>query len=103
MTIKTITHTIALPPNTDVVQFLGVYRNLMESMQVPHNMDTFDSVDGFTHPIEECQKQLTTAFFEFFRQLQDLKNIYGSVQCINATVGNSTVTFIFTYQDLSSA
>lgn len=103
MTTKTITHTVMLPPNTDVPQFIGVHRNLMDSMQIPHTLDFFDSTEAFTHPIEECQKQLTTGFFEFFRQLQDLKNLYGSVQCTNATVGNSTVTFVFTYQDLTSA
>jgi hypothetical protein len=103
MTTKTITHTVTLPPNTDVPQFIGVHRNLMESMQIPHQLSFFDSVQSFTHPIPECQKQLTTAFFEFFRQLQDLKSLYGSVMCTNATVGNSTVTFVFTYQVPSSA
>lgn len=103
MTTKTITHTVMLPPNTDVPQFIGVHRNLMESMEVPHALDFFESFGAFTHPIPECQEQLKVSFFEFFRQLQDLKNLYGSVQCTNATVGNSTVTFVFTYQDLTSA
>jgi len=92
-----------IPPNTDVPQFIGVHRNLMDSMQIPHGLDMFETCEAFTHPIDECQKQLTTAFFEFFRQLQDLKNIYGSVQCTNLTTGNSTATFTFTYQVPSSA
>jgi hypothetical protein len=98
MTTKTFSHSVSIPPLTDVEQFMGAYGSLFTQLNIAHSMP-FPPATGFTHPDEETNKTMTMEFFEAMRQLKDSVAMYGSISLNNAIVGSSMVTFIFQYKE----
>lgn len=98
MQTKKFTHSIALPPNTDVQELLGSYKGLFGVLGIQNNFP-FISTEGFTHPIKECNDKLTQEFMSSMTLLKTQSESRGPISCEDARIGNSQVTFVFSYTE----
>ena len=94
--VRTFTHVVNCPPLTDVAEMMGVYNNLLQACQIKGTIQVPPAA-GFTHPIEECQKQLQRDFLATMQLLQTAVASYGSVTLVNARGTTSSLTFVFQY------
>lgn len=96
---QTFTHVVQLPPNTDVQEMLGAYKNLFEIQQVDTTLLKLfpNNAQGFSHPIPECNKILTDDFLATMQNIEASKLEHGTIYLENFTVNANSVVFIFFY------
>lgn len=88
------THTISLPPMTDVQELLGQYLALFSTLGVVVTTTFVPSV-GFSHPIPEENEKLTRQFFDTMNTFKSLMFNVSKITLTNSRVQNTTVTFVF--------
>lgn len=98
---QTFTYVVQLPPNTDVAEMLGAYKNLFSIQGVDVSlMKQFPvNTQGFSHPIPECNKILTDDFLRTMEAVQASITEHGTIYLENFTVNGKTVVFIFYYME----
>lgn len=96
--MKQITHSVQIPPLTDVEQLLGCYRALFDMLGLPNSMP-FPLGSGFTHPVEAENTKLMTAFYNTKIVVEQLMRDRISVKLADCRVNQIMVTFIFSYQE----
>ena len=100
MTTRTFSHSVSVPPLTDVPEMLGAYGTLFQSLGISFAQQfPFPLSTGFTHPIPEENKKLTNEFFMTSMQLKSAQDMNGPLSFVNASVSSSMVTFIFQYNE----
>lgn len=95
MTQKFFTHTVRIPPLTDVRELISQYHSLFSTMGIPV-ADAFPpSTLGFSHPIPEENEKLKNEFFGTMSMLQGTLMQFKTLAVKNTRVQNTTVTFVF--------
>jgi len=96
---QVFTYVVQLPPNTDVHEMLGAYKNLFSIQGVDITLMNMipTNTQGFSHPIPECQQILQTDFFRTMESIQAAVTDHTSVYLENFTVNGKTVVFTFYY------
>lgn len=87
-----------VPPLTDVGETLGQYHSLFNALGIPVD-SPFQVTAGFTHPLPEVNQTLTRQFFETKMAIENLKMFRTGVRWINSRVQNTTITFVFEYNE----
>ena len=95
------TMVIYLPPLTDVRELLGNYANLLSVQGIPHQIPC-SSQGNFNHPIPDDQNKLLSEFINTMKTLADLRIHYTNIQCSEVNVGQRSVVFVFTMDELST-
>jgi len=95
---KTATHSVSLPPLTDVQEMLGNYKALFDTLGCPNAMP-FVAQSGFTHPIPEENEKLTNEFFVTMMTIKQLMTSKVNVILIDTRVTGSTVMFVFSFRE----
>lgn len=96
MNKNVFTHVVTVPHLTDVPQFLGAYKNLLNTLGISNEIP-FEASQGFTHPIEESQNKLTQDFMQSMIILKHKSEASGPVICDDVRIGNTTITFVFSH------
>lgn len=96
--MKLTTHSVAVPPLTDVEQMMGLYKALFDMLGLPNAMP-FPVCSEFTHPIEESQQRLMTDFYNTKIIVQQLMRDRISVKLDDCRVNTNMATFVFSYQE----
>ena len=95
------TMVISLPPLTDVRELLGNYSNLLSVQGIPHQIP-FSSQGNFNHPIPDDQNKVLSEFINTMKMLSDLRINYTNIQCNEVKIGQRSVVFVFTMDELST-
>lgn len=95
---RNMTHSVHVPPLTDVQEMLGAYRGLFEALGIPNDMP-FPISQGFTHPIEAENTKLTSAFFNTMTIMKQLTIDKVNVQLDSTRVTGESVLFVFSYNE----
>lgn len=101
MTTKTFTHSVRVPPMTDVPEMVGAYRSLFETQQIDCSclgMMFMPNPNGFTHPIETENQILVADFMNTMSLIQSAVYSYGKVKLTNVRAVSSSLTFVFDYE-----
>lgn len=99
--VKIVTHSVYVPPNTDMEAMGGAYRALFSSLGV-QNTDIIpfpENTTGVSHPIEECLKKMTSEFMGTMGIVQGLVLEHGTLNFENMTFNGQTATFSFNYTE----
>lgn len=97
MSTKFFSHTVRVPPLTDVREMVSQYHSLFSSMGIPVDNCFPPSTQGFTHPIPEENQKLTMEFFGTMNILKSVMMQFKTFALRTTRVQNTTVTFIFEY------
>lgn len=98
MLTNTFTHQIRFPPLTDLVRFLGAYKQLFESMGIGSNLNV-EYCDDLSHPIPEEHQILTDDYMMTFVNLRDLHAELGnSLTNTGVNINQHSAIFIFSYE-----
>lgn len=96
--MKLITHSVKVPPLTDVEQMLGCYRALFDMLGIPNSMP-FPLGSGFTHPVEAENQKMMTDFYNTKIVVDQLKRDRINVKLHDCRVNTIVATFIFSYEE----
>jgi hypothetical protein len=97
---KVFTHNIQIPPNTNLEELGGAYKALLEAVGVKASLIPFEAnPQGFTHPIEECNKILTRDYMATMQLLQSSVLHHGAVYLENLTFHANSAVFVFFYME----
>jgi len=96
---KLFTHVVQLPAQTDVPEFIGVYRAMFETCGVDCSQMFFPTAVKFTHPIPEMNEKLARDYAETLLILQSTVANCDTIAVINCRVTSGTATFIFEYTE----
>lgn len=89
-----LTHTISIPPLTDITELMAVYNNLFLTLGVKNNLGTTDIATKFTHPVPESNAKLLVDFTNTMGVLTSAVR-EASVTITNARVTPTALTFVF--------
>lgn len=96
--MKSATHTIGVPPLTNIEEMLANYKGLFNALGIP-NQIPFEAQSGFSHPIPEENSKLTNDFFVTMMTVKQLTIDKVNVSLVDARVSQQTVTFVFHFQE----
>lgn len=84
---------------TDVAEMLGAYHTLFSALQVDVGDLVFQPQSGFTHPIEEENRKMTSEFMGTMTIIQGAVANHHGIKLVNSRVQNTQVTFLFEYNE----
>lgn len=98
--MKLFSHTVAIPPLTDMAEMMGGYKALFLTLGIGKAEEmAFPIAGGFTHPIPEENQRLTNDFFNTSRLLQQLVRDKVNVHLRDMRSNMTSVTFMFGYNE----
>jgi len=99
--VRTFAHRVRVPPLTDTVELVGVYRGLFNACRVncDRMSDMFPIQTRFNHPIEESNTALNKEYAETMTLISSAMAAYGSVSCVDCRVATGSATFMFEYTE----
>jgi hypothetical protein len=98
MSTSTFTHMVRYPPLTDLVEFLGAYKLLFESMGIGSNMDV-EYCESFSHPVPEENEKLTEDYVMTYTTFQFIfADVGNSLTNTGVTVNQYFAIFVFSYE-----
>lgn len=92
---RIITHSIHVPPVTDVKELMEAYNNLFLSMEIKNQINIAPGgATNFTHPVPESQAMLLKGYSSTYFALNSVSKDE-TITLINVRVTSSMITFIF--------
>lgn len=96
--MKLTSHSVAVPPLTDIQEMMGAYKGLFDMLNLPNTMP-FAASSGFTHPIPEENEKLTGEFFNAMMTVKQLMIDRISVKLHDTRINSHMITFVFSYEE----
>lgn len=97
--MKFLTHSVRVPPLTDVTEMVACYHTLMSIQGVIVGELVFEPKSEFTHPIESEKVKMVAEFMGTMSILTSSIHLYGTLTLTQTLVQSSQLFFTFSYNE----